>query len=217
MIDLEFRSYTSGKVFRPKPLVLKREESGLMAVITPWGPKDVAEQIWQKVYEVIELPENNLENPFFIPGESRAANRLVHALRVANEEIFQNENQKQLRMGFEVLLLYMAHGKLAWARVGQPHLVLFHQNEVHPLSYQPDWGWHFGNLAPLPSQSLGAEPRVAIQQGLIDWRKGDAMTLVSRSYLPKQFFAIEAPQLKSLAACLIDDQPDVPFWLAVGR
>lgn len=217
MIELEFRSYTSGKIFRPKPLVFSREDAHLQAVITPWGPTEVAEQIWGKIYESLETPETGPANPYNIPGETKICNRLAHALRVVNEDLFQNENQKQLRMGFEVLLLFFQGQKLAWARVGQPHMVLFNSKEVHPLAYQPDWGWHCGNAAPLLSSAVGVESRMAIQMGFVDWRKGSELCLVSRSYLPTQFFASTNRSLQGLSSTLVNDSADAPFWIAVGR
>jgi len=221
MIQFEMRSYTSGKVFRPKPFHGIREESQLQGIITPWGPIEQAEAVWKRLCELFEAPETAQLTQFSNPLESETSNRLAQCIRIVHSEIYQSENAKQLRMGFEVLIMHEHGGRLHWARVGQPHVILSTERDFHPISYEPDWSWHHGGVcAPLPTNAIGIETSVQVYSGTMNIFKGNRLILVSRGGLPRRFFADMAENkvdLKFLSRSLVDSDANAPFWLAIGH
>lgn len=216
-MDFDARSYTSGKTFRPKPQVFTREESGLTAVITPWGPAELGEQLWNKIHETFDNPESEKSTQYSLPLETAVANRLAQTLRLVHQEFYQTENMKQLRLGVEVVLFHRSGNRLAWARVGQPHIVLKIGDDLHPLAYEADWSFHHQATAPLLTNALGIEANVAVQTGTLELTRKGTLILVSRGSLPRGFFAVEKPTLQSLSRSLVDADANAPFWIGMNE
>lgn len=216
-MDFDSRSYTSGKTFRPKPQVFSREDSGLTAVLTSWGPSEVGEQLWKKIYEAYENPESEKPTASSLPLETSVANHLAQTLRMVHSEFYQTENMKQLRLGVEVVLFHRTNRRLAWARVGQPHIILKVGEDLHPLAYEVDWSFHHNTDAPLLTNALGIETNVSIQTGALELPKKGTLILVSRGSLPRGFFAVEKPDLQTLARSLVDANANTPFWIGMSE
>lgn len=216
-MEFEGRSYTSGKTFRPKPQVFTREESGLTAVLTPWGPAELGEQLWKKIHETFENPESEKPTQFTLPLETETANHLAQTLRLVHQEFYQTENMKQLRLGVEAVLFHRAGRRLSWARVGQPHIVLRVGDDLHPLAYEADWSFHHQTKAPLLTNALGIEASVAIQTGTLEIPKKGTLILISRGSLPRGFFALEKPSLQTLARSLVEADAEAPFWVGLSE
>jgi hypothetical protein len=216
------RSYTDGRFFRPKPVVIERPESHLLVVATPWGPVESAQKAAATIVDQFEiLQKEDLTTPFEpMPTISVAANRLRIGALTANQYLFRTENARQWKVAVEMVALHYEHHVLSWTHIGGPHLLALEPATetrpiLHPLAYEPDWALQSGNQGPLFSQALGLEANLPLRAGSIRLLPGAQLLLLGRSALPRQIYQVERFDSQNLIEAFVEDDVEAPFWMGL--
>jgi len=220
---LDSRSY-GGKKFRPAPITHLDSDSGLFLCVTPWGQQEVAEVVVESIKSFCAIANEDTE--VTVPYEKkpnldRFGNVLRMAVIMASEKINKDFNKKSYSAGFEIFA--GIHQKNQWTYVccGQPSLV-FMRLEVGALPVHSSLDLNVKLSAkiltdPLPNHLLGLGQRPPILFSSQSLSKGDRFALVSRSYIPNDFFAMPFHKrtLDSLSQVMAQDNTDIPFWLGL--
>ncbi len=217
-MKLTHSSYTNGSYFRPKPIVIQREDSHLLVVATGWGPVELTQKAVDIVVEQFELiAGEDLTTPFeMAPASSTPAHRLVTGARLANTYLFRTENAKVWKTAVELTAIHYDHGVLSWVHVGSPHILLHDGKYIHPLAYAVDWVGQTGNQGPLFSDALGMEANVNLSVGSLRLHDEASLLLLSRSILPSGLLTLDGFDPSLVKRLLVDDNPEAPFWLGVA-
>lgn len=217
MLKLKARSYTNGKFFRPKPVIVERPESHLLVIATPWGALEAAQKAAESVADQFdELAREDLTTPFDrLASVSAAANRLRAGVMLANQHLFRNENGKLWKSAVEIVAIHCAKGVLSWVHVGSPHLLLNDGKNIHPFAYDIDWAGQSDNQGPLFAQALGIEANVPLNVGSLRIPEDSQVLMLSRTHVPRSVFQAKNFDFHRLEETLINDNPASPFWLGV--
>lgn len=208
------RSY-SGQVFRPKPIIDSKPDTLIIA--TSWGSQDHGQKVVKRVNDFLSLAAEPDATSMgsYIEGIGSMANRLRSAAMLANESLFSVENRDEYVAGVELTAFSIHNNNLSWVQVGTPHLLLSTRKGLQPLSYSPDWAWQLGSPSPLLCHGLGLEPHCQVQCGSVKVETLDKVILVSRSSIPGAFYAQANLGLQELSQVLVQDTPEMPFWLGI--
>jgi hypothetical protein len=220
-IKLSQRAY-GGKKFRPPVTVDFEEANNMLLCVTPWGQPGIANKVIESVKGFITMAheDSELTVPYARKENlQQMGNVLRMAVIMASEKIFNEFNKDEYSSGFEIFAAIQEGPQWTYVSCGQPSLVL---NREHmgtiPLSHSID----LNVLAlknrvqdPLPNQLLGLGQNPPIHYGNIYLKKSDRLALISRTYLPHQFFELTLDQFNAeqIASTLANDQQEVPFWL----
>jgi len=217
MIKLNERSYTNGKYFRPKPVIVQRPESHLLIVATPWGGLEATQKAAESIADQFEeLSREDLTTPFDrMASLSSAANRLRTGVMLANQDLFRNENGKLWKTAVEIVALHYDKGILSWVHVGSPHLLLNDGSHIHPFAYDIDWAGQSQNQGPLFSQALGIESSIPMNVGSLRVPDHCQIMMLSRGHIPRAVFQAQTFEFDRLQESLITDNPAAPFWLGL--
>lgn len=223
-MKIEERSYSS-KILRPKPTVHLEEDGSILVVATAWGQPEHAQKVVEHVSKYVGAAKADVEvtSPFeFLTCLPDEVNYLRTAILIANEELYRGENRAEYFSGVEVLVLYQKQNQIAWAQVGSPGLLLKRQGmPLQPLSTPLDLSTELstaeGRLAPLPSQLLGLDPTCDIKVGHLHSQPGDRLMLMAGSRLANSLWVpgLQEPQLTEITRHMVNENPDLPFWLGV--
>lgn len=224
-IKLEDRSY-GGKKFRPKTMVYQDKSNNLLLCITPWGRADIADGIADSIKNFLILANEDSEVTVPFPRKEnlhKLGNTLRMAVIMASEKIFSQYNKEEYTTGFEIFAAIQDGKQWIFVSCGQPSLVLFRQNlGIIPLYQSIDLNVltiRDSINDPLPSQLLGLGQNPPIQYGNLRLRNTDRLALISRTYLPNEFFKLpdESFNQEQISQLLAQENKDVPFWLAFIR
>lgn len=212
------RSYHSDSMFRPRPIVVSREESGLYVIMTIWSG-DVGEKTAQDVLGRMEsLADQDVTQvrTADVALGARAA-FLKSVLAMKSREIYQSQNGKQARALVEILAIHFQPQEVAWASVGQPNLLLRRVNRLVPLTSQIDQSIVGSGVAPLPSHGLGLEDQIDIQAGAIRREPEDVFVCLAHPSCP---FCLLEPSgaeisFQDLNRRLIELDPNQAYWLGL--
>ncbi len=218
------RSY-GGKMIRPKPEVYIADDNGFGAIVTPWGPRHVANRVIEILRDHTMSARQDLEatSPFQkLSCLSASANSLRVALMLANDYLYRDDNKSEFVAGVEVLVFAKFHNELSIAQVGAPSLMLARQGmPLLPLCTQIDLSTEMSgpsrSLAPLPSNLLGLHSTTNLTVLSVRVQPDDHLIFLSHSFstqLPRPL-QDGAPSLNTITETLAKQSPELPFWLGV--
>lgn len=223
-LKLTERPY-SGTTFRPRPEIYVDVASGTFIVATPWGPRDAARKVIDRMNDYLALAREDAEatSPFQkLSCLSDQANALRIATLLANEALYREENRNEYRAGVELFAGLIEDDEFVWVQSGNPHILLARPGRtLVPLGSQVDLSYDMseGNelLPALPSQMVGLDSSINLNINSFRARSGDKIVLVSHSHLPTSLFALKGTDVsvEHLSRHLSQTHPDHAFWLGV--
>ena len=126
-MKIQERSF-AGKTFRPKPAHYISSNKKLIAVITPWGQEAINSQA---VFENLETQYNlfagDKESTHPFPKKlslTPIENDMRTAVIQTNEKIFNDINQDEYSMGFELFFAVLIENILTVIQIGQPLILI---------------------------------------------------------------------------------------------
>ena len=223
---IQERSF-SGKIFRPTPKSYLSSNKKLITVITPWGqeaasPKEVFETIETQYNFFSEDKEST--HPFpKLTSLTSVENDMRTAVIQTNQVVFNNVNQEEYSMGFELFFATVIENILTVIQVGQPFILIdrpnqFLQNIGHTVSN------HLGHLKksqtllpPLPYQLLGIHEDISFHPFFFRFQLNDRLILINRDTIPPKWFTLKREErtLENLSKQAAEENPNLPFWLAI--
>lgn len=209
------RSY-SGKSFRPKPII-EQPDSENLVVLTPWGAPEYANQVLSSIKDFLEMSQE-AEATVVASGTqlySSFANRMRSAALMANENLYLNANKSEYLSAVELLALSKQDDLVSWVHIGAPHLFLQDHRSIQPLCYTLDWAWQTDQKSPLLCHGLGVERSVNLNCGTYRVSNSCQFIMISRSYVPASFYTLQDVNLEEVSRVLIEDDPEMPFWLGL--
>ncbi len=217
------RSFVEDSSYRPRPYIHWNPDEGLLVIATPWGQDASQDDLIQKIEDYISSSklDHELTSPFqSLQSYDKAANSIRTALLLANESIYKSKNKNEYTSGFEILVGVAKNNQFYFATVGHPHVLLSkNDRNILPLFMDLDHSLNLSNkklLPALPDKLLGVNAQVDFQVHNFKYQKGDQLILMSKSWIPEDFFTLSKGQrnfdnyVKKLAK---DDSQ--PFWLGV--
>ena len=225
-MKIQERSF-SGKIFQPTPQYYLSSNKQLITVITPWGQEAASPK---EVFDTIETQYNffsedkDSTHPF---SKLISLNSIENDMRTTviqtNQSVFNNINQEEYSMGFELFFATIVGNIFTVIQIGQPFVLIdrpyqFLQNMGHTVSNS------FGStkktqtpLPPLPHHLLGIHEDISFHPFFFRLQLSDRLILVNRDTIPSKWFTLkrEDRTLENLSQQAAEDNPDLPFWLAV--
>lgn len=213
----------AGRQFRPRPEIHLDLDSRLLIVATPWGPRDAARKVIERMTDFLALAKKDREatSPFpRLSCLSAQANNLRIAALLANESLVRDENRQEYRAGVELFVSVLDDDELAWLQVGNPHILLSRPGRsLLPIGSQIDLAYDMSEkelMAPLPSQLLGLDSTVNFNINSFRARPGDKLVLLSHSHPPEAMFATEMKaSIDGISSELSRAYPDHAFWVGI--
>ena len=117
----------SGKTFRPRPEIHIDPESRTVIIATPWGPREAATKVIERMNDYLALArsDNEATSPFQkVSCLSDLANSLRIAALLANESLYRDENRIEYRAGVELFAGVFDAGEFSWLQSGNPQILL---------------------------------------------------------------------------------------------
>lgn len=220
-IKIEERSY-GGKKFRPTTAVDFEASNNQLICVTAWGQHDFASKVTESIKNFITMAKEDTELTVpFARKENlqQMGNVLRMAVILASEKIYKEYNKDEYVSGFEVFAGVQDGSQWIFVNCGQPSLILCRQGlGVIPLSQAVDLNvltLRTSILDPLPNNLLGLGQHPPINYGNIRLRRTDKLALVSRTYIPSEFYKLGVGQFNSdnISNSLAQDNQELPFWL----
>lgn len=220
-IKLEERSY-GGKKFRPNTVVFHEKTNNLTLCVTPWGRTEVAEKVIENIRNFIAVAADDEE--LTVPYARKEnlhqfGNMLRMAIIMASEKIHNQFNKEEYTAGFEIFAALQEGPQWIYVSCGQPSVTLFRKNKsALSLSQNVDLNiltQRVPSSDPLPNQLLGLGQHPPITYGNVRLQPGDRVALVSRTYLPNEFFRLDEQSFnqQEISETLANDSQETPFWL----
>ncbi len=221
-MELLQRSY-SGENFRPKPMIenlrthIAGAEADTTLLMTSWNESAHAQKVAAIFKEVLSMSGEPFGKEFgpAIDSLGPAGNRLRYAALAANKALFSSENSAIYSAAVELTVISIYRNSLYWVQVGCPHLIIANQKGFQPICYQPDWSGQIQQSSPLVSQALGLDLSVQMNCGNYRISGEEKLVLVARSSLPSSFYGAQQAELEVLSQILVEDNPEMPFWLGI--
>ncbi|MES2964550.1 MAG: hypothetical protein V4760_11710 [Bdellovibrionota bacterium] len=223
-LKLSERPY-SGTTYRPRPEIHVDAASGTFIVATPWGPREAARKVIDRMNDYLALAREDQEatSPFQkLSCLSDQANALRIATLLANEALYREENRTEYRAGVELFAGLINDDEFVWLQSGNPQILLARPGRtLIPLGSQIDLAYDLsegGELLPaLPSQLVGLDSSINLNINSFRARGGDKLVLISHSHLPTTLFGLAESEVTvdSLSRHLSRVHPDHAFWLGV--
>ena len=225
-MNIQERSF-SGKIFRPMPKCYLSSNKKLITVITPWG-KEAAST--QDVYENIEnqysflAEDTESTHPFpKMMSLTPTENNMRTAVIQTNQNIFNNINQNEYAMGFELFFATIVENIFTFIQIGQPLILIDrpHQNlrsTGQAIDHSLNISKNQSTLnAPLPYQLLGIHEDISFHPCFFRFHPDDRLILLNRNTVPANWFKLKREErtLDHLSQQAAEDNPHTPFWLAI--
>ncbi len=217
------RSY-GGKKFRPSTVVYKENPNQLIICVTTWGRSDVAEKVIESIKNFVSMASDDEDLTLAYERKEnlhKMGNILRMAVITASEKIYTQFNTDEYNTGFEIFAAVKDGPQWIYVSCGQPSLILYRQGlGILPLTQAIDLNVLTLNksiLEPLPSQLLGLGQNPPIQYGNIRLQNKDRLALISRTYLPSDFFKLKENEFSQdhISRILAHDHQEIPFWLGL--
>ncbi len=220
-IKLTERSY-GGKKFRPQTVVDFEPSSNLLICVTPWGRPEIADKVIQSIKSFVIMAKEDTEMTVMYSRKEnlqKIGNVLRMSVIQSSEKIFKEYNSDEYVTGFEVFAGIQDGPQWTYISCGQPSFVVKRSHiGLVPLSQSVDMNVLNSKALiqdPLPNQLLGIGQHPPIQFGSLRLKESDQYALVSRTYLPNEFYQLEGDEFnpENIARTLANENQDVPFWL----
>lgn len=217
------RSFVENSSYRPRPYVHWNEAEGLLVIATPWGQDTSKEDLISKIEDYISSSklDHELTSPFpSLHNYDKAANSVRTALLLVNENIYKSKNKNEYTSGYEILVGIVKESQFYFATVGHPHVLLSkNEKNILPLFMDLDHSLNLSEkklLPALPDKLLGVSSQMDFQVHSFKYQKGDQLILMSRSWIPEDFFTLPKTErnFESYVKKLANDNKQ-PFWLGV--
>ena len=224
-MNIQERSF-SGKTFQPIPKCYLSSNKKLITVITPWGQEAGSTQ---EVFESIETQYNFLSediestHPFSkMMSLTPTENNMRTAVIQTNQNIFNNINQDEYAMGFELFFASIVDNIFTFIQIGQPFILIDrpHQHlrsigQIIDPSLNVSKNKNTIN-APLPYQLLGIHEDISFHPLFFRFQPEDRLILLNRNTIPTNWFRLKREEriLDNLSQQAAKDNPSSPFWLA---
>ena len=215
----------SGKTFRPRPEIHIDAESRTVIVATPWGPREAATKVIDRMKDYLALARSDSEatSPFQkVSCLSDLANNLRIAALLANEALYRDENRTEYRAGVELFAGVFDSGEFSWLQSGNPQILLSRPGRsLLPLGSQVDLSFDLSEgtelLPALPSQLVGLDSTLNLGINSFRARSGDKLVLLSHSHLPETIFGLKDDQVSvdQISRALATAHPELAFWLGI--
>jgi hypothetical protein len=220
-ININERSY-GGKKFRPKTQIFFDKSSQLLICVTPWGPSSIAEKVCEYIKNYMIMADEDSELTMVYAKKEtlhQKGNTLRMAVIMASEKIYASFNKDEYIAGFEIFAAIPDGALWTYVSCGQPSLVLYRENlGIIPITHSVDLNILIPKqsiLDPLPNNLLGLGQHPPIDYGSLSLQKNDRLALVSRTYLPNEFYKIRDAEFnqEQISNVLAQDNQELPFWL----
>lgn len=220
-INISQRSY-GGKKFRPSTVIDFEKSNNLLLCVTPWGHADIADKVTQSIKSFVTMADedNELTVPYARKENlQQMGNVLRMAVIMASEKIYNEFNKESYSCGFEIFAAIQEGPQWIYVSCGQPSLII-HRKGIGTIPLSQSIDLNVLSLRsslndPLPNQLLGLGQQPPIQYGNLYIKNSDRMALISRTYLPNNFFSLPEENFNSetISKILAEDNQEVPFWL----
>ena len=216
----------SGQAFRPKPHSYLSSNKKLLTVITPWGqeattPQTVFESLESLYSRLSEDKESTHPFPKMM-NLTPTQNDMRTAVLQTHQDIFNNINQEEYAMGFELFFVTIVENILSFIQIGQPFVLI--DRPHYPLqSIGQVMDTSLNNftqnkiLPPLPYQLMGIHSDISFSSFFFRFHPQDRLILLSRNTLPASWFSLKREErtLDNLSQKVAKDNPHTPFWLSI--
>ena len=224
MMRFSHRPY-SARHYRPVPEVNLDAEANAILVATPWGRRDAARKMIERMRDFFITSKSDREatTPFGrVSSLSTVANNLRTAAFLANESLFREENMDEFAAAAEIFAGACEGNEFVWLQCGMPQVFLARKTRpLLSLGAQIDHAFDVEGgaevPAPLPSVLLGLDSTLNVTTHSFRVQSGDKLVLLSHSCPPAALFAVPFADIKleNLTHILAKEQPGTPFWLGL--
>lgn len=225
-MKIQERSF-AGKTFRPKPACYISSHKKLITVITPWGqeatnPSDLFENLETQYNLFAEDKESTHPFPKKLSLTS-TENDMRTAVIQTNEKIFNDINQNEYSMGFELLFATLSANIFTVIQIGKPLILIDRPHQFLqsigqiitpslsiPLKNNP-------TSPPLPYQLLGIHEDISFYPFFFRLHHQDRLILLNRDTIPAKWFKLKREErtLNGLSQSAAEENPHTPFWVAI--
>ena len=214
-----------GKMLRPKPHSYLSSNKKLLTVITPWGqeattPESVFESLESLYSRLSEDKEST--HPFpKLTSLTPIQNDMRTAVLQTHQDIFNNINQKEYAMGFELFFATIEDNILSFIQIGQPFVLIDRPNcPLQSIGQVMDTSLNYfakPSLPPLPYQLMGIQSDISFSSFFFRFHPQDRLILLSRPTIPAPWFSLKQAErtLDTLNQKAAEDSPHAPFWLSI--
>jgi hypothetical protein len=218
---VEHRSY-GGKIFRPRPEVYISEANDLVIIATPWGAREGARKIIDRMLDFLALANSDREttSPFQrLSCLSPMANNLRISAFLANDLLYRDDNREEFRSGVEVLAIAASGNEVVWLQVGNPQILISRGHKgLLPLGSQSDLSLDLSEdipLPPLPGHLLGLDSTANPTINSFRANKNDQLILLSHSRPSSKIFGLSSSKLTvdGITRLLATEDQESPFWI----
>lgn len=210
---------------RPEPEYQLDAETNLLLIVTPWGPRSIANKTLSIISESYAVASGDSEatTPYARLGcLSNEANSLRSAVLLANDTLYREENKEEFKCGVELFAASFVDNEFVWVQVGQPHVLLSRRNGLLlPLGSCVDLSVDLSSgdsiLPALPNQMLGVDNSLNLNMNSFRVQPGDRLIFLSHSAPPHILYntAMENMNLDELTKKLAKDSPNSAFWIGI--
>ena len=225
-MNIQERSF-SGKTFRPIPKSHLSANKKLITVITPWGQEATStKEVFESIETQYSLLSEDMESTHPFPkmmSLTPTENNMRTAVIQTNQNIFNNINQEEYSMGFELLFATIVDNIFTFIQIGQPlilidrpHQPLCSIGQIIDPSLNVLKSKNTINT-PLPHQLLGIHEDISFHPLFFRFQPEDRLILLNRNTIPTNWFTLKREErtLDNLSQQAATDNPTAPFWLAI--
>ncbi len=218
----------AGKDSRPTPEVLIDTTVNTLIVAVPWGPREGARKVIDRMFEYLSFASQDREATSPLPRMSclsDAANNLRTAAMLANDMLYREDNGDEYRAGVELFAATLSQNELSWVQVGGPHVLLGRGHEsLLPIGSSVDLALDLANeagnphsLPALPAQLLGLDSNVNLTINSFRARPGDSLVLMSHSRTPESLYSWKSDAIDAdkIVHALSQNDANTAFWLGL--
>lgn len=215
----------AGSDSRPTPEVSLDTSVNTLIVATPWGSRDAARKVIERMLEYLAFASQDREATSPLPRLSclsNAANNLRTAAMLANDMLYREDNSDEYRAGVEIFAATLSQNELSWVQVGGPHVLLGRgHRSLLPLGSTVDLALdlNFGaaKMPALPAQLLGLDSNVNLTINSFRARPKDSLVLLSHSQVPESMYTWKSNALDSqtMVRALSHNDANTAFWLGL--
>lgn len=215
----------AGSDSRPTPEVSLDTSVNTLIVATPWGSRDAARKVIERMLEYLAFASQDREATSPLPRLSclsNAANNLRTATMLANDMLYREDNSDEYRAGVEIFAATLSQNELSWVQVGGPHILLGRgSRSLLPIGSTVDLALDLGlgssKLPALPAQLLGLDSNVNLTINSFRARPQDSLVLLSHSHIPETMFSLKSNALEpqNIVRTLSHNDAHTAFWLGL--
>jgi hypothetical protein len=213
---MEVKSYR-GQSLLPTPESVT--EGSFEFIIVPWGDSDSVSTIHDSMTSYLLTTAEDLDStsPFpIIEGLSTYENRLRIALELANQQLYQ-QNEEEFSKGAEALIYRAENGVLNISYWGMFNVCIWKSSEqaLEPI----EWTILDGHEVYLPTRLLGTSSSILPKVSSVNVEPGDCLVVFQ---CPQANFSSiqnwqETNSLSGLSQMLTVAAPDFSHWVCIKK